>query len=312
MTDTKNFNTYVQQGSDFVPRKDVAVSNKLTPGLYHVRQNEFTGEIFFSKTSHNHDNIVDIPSKEFTQVVSEMDLFLKPGTKEKFKEHGFLYKRSALLHGLPGTGKTCIVNRVAAEVIKGGGVVLFNPDIRLIQGAFEILEDVQPESMTLVIFEEVNEILNRYEEQLLSILDGEVQKNNVMYLATTNFLEEIPARICRPGRFSSIIEVGFPDAAARAVYLGTKLKDKAKIAAIVEVTDGFSIDEVKETVLATECLNQTLFAVIDRIKVTKGMAATLPESTKRGKKDKMSKQQRDLMEHFELTMPSMGKVGRNN
>lgn len=305
MAETKNSNMYIKSGSNFSPAKDVEVSDRLIPGLYKLKQNPNTGELYFQKTKHNCDNIVDIPSKEYKQVVDEMDLFLEGSTKVKFKEHGFLYKRSALLHGAAGGGKTSIVNRVASKVIQGGGIVLFNPDIRLIEDAFAILNDVQPETMTLVIFEEVNETLARFEEELLSILDGEVQKDNVMYLATTNFLEEIPARICRPGRFSSIIEVKFPDIKARTVYLQTKLKDADKIDSIATATDGFSIDEVKETVLATECLNQTLKNVVERIKFTKGLAKDLPESTTRGNKKKQRESRQAEMDYISSAVMSL-------
>jgi SpoVK/Ycf46/Vps4 family AAA+-type ATPase len=87
-----------------------------------------------------------------------------------------------------------------------------------------------------------------------------------MYIATTNYIDKIPARVRRPGRFSSVIKVGFPNAKARAHYLSTKLKDKAMIASIVERTDGFSIDELKEVVRGVYCMGKDLDSYIQYVK----------------------------------------------
>ena len=43
-----------------------------------------------------------------------------------------------------------------------------------------------------------NEDVEFHEEAILSLLDGETQRNNVMFLATTNYGEEISARFQRP------------------------------------------------------------------------------------------------------------------
>jgi SpoVK/Ycf46/Vps4 family AAA+-type ATPase len=73
-------------------------------------------------------------------------------------------------------------------------------------------------------------------------------------------------QIRRPGRFASVIEVGFPTAEARAAYLETKISDKSIINRIVSKTDGFSIDELKEVVRGHFCMMKPLDQYIDSIK----------------------------------------------
>lgn len=281
----KSFDSFVQNGNNFTASLNVETHNRLPAGFYKIEQDR-NYNIFLSQFELKADALVDIPSKEFEQVVGEMEFFLQPSTKNSFKELGFLYKRSALLHGLPGTGKTCIVNRISQKVISEGGIVLMNPSPHLLGPVFEMLEQICPNVTTLVVFEEFNETLEDNEEALLSILDGEVQKNNIMYLATTNFIEQIPSRILRPGRFSSVIEIKFPDTKARVSYLKSKLNDPSKIMTIADKTEGFSIDELKEVVLSTECLKQDLKYVVDRINFTKGIVKKLPKSSLEGKMKK--------------------------
>lgn len=240
----------------------------LPPGAYTLIQDN-KGRLYFKTSKLNYDEIVDLPSKEYSSVTKELEYFLKPETESKFREYGFLYKRSTLLHGLPGTGKTVIVNRIARDVIESGGIVLFNPEPRFLETAFEQIDDLQPNQRCMVIFEELDQLIKHNEGALLSILDGEVQKDNIVYVATTNFIKRVPQRICRPGRFSTIVHVKYPSIAARKAYLERKLEGKEHnidINTWAKATGGFSIDELKETVLSTQCLGQKLEDVIKRVK----------------------------------------------
>lgn len=212
--------------------------------------------------------------------MNEMNHFLKPETKQSYVDHGFLYKRSIFLHGAPGTGKIVIVNRVCESVVKTGGIILFNAEAEITEMALNQLAESQPDVLTLVIFEEFDETLsNKHREsQVLKMLDGQVQKNNAIYLATTNFLEKIPARVLRPGRFSRLIEVGFPSLEARTKYISLVSKDSSIVAELAEKTEGFSVDELKECVLSISCLGYSIDETVDRVTATKEIAATLKEN----------------------------------
>lgn len=255
--------------SDFSPISEVDINNKLPPGMFEVKVTR-EGQVFFTKIKANHDSLVDLPDTEYDTVVGEIDLFMKPETREKFEKKGFLYKRSTLLHGLPGTGKTCIVNRVISKVIEEGGVALFCPNPAFLSEAFNILDSIQPDTRVMVIFEEIDETLKRHESELLNILDGEIQKQNVIYMATTNHIEKIPKRIRRPGRFSSVIEVKYPSPKTREYYLKNKFGVLENLQEWIEKTEGFSIDELKECVLAVHCLNYSLDSIADRVRANKG------------------------------------------
>lgn len=269
----QTFFSLIQSGRDFHPHNDVPeVHHKLLPGAYFVKYNPQQGKLWFEEFRPTCDNIIDLPSLEYTRIVNQMKYFLMPETKSKFEDKGFLYKRSALLHGLPGTGKSIIINRVMREVINHKGVVLFVEDPRTLKMAFNILDDLQKELTTLVVFEEIDGIIQQYgESTLLSILDGEIQKENVMYLAATNYLDRIPTRLLRPGRFSSVIEVGYPSAEARRVYFEHKMgADFAELQSWVNATSGLSVDELKEVVQSVYIFNDNLQETVSRIKKIKG------------------------------------------
>lgn len=254
----------------FVPVKTQSLMPNLPAGSYSVHQDR-DGNTYFLRSDFTSDRIIDIPSAEFKGMVKEIDTFLAPDTQGKYKQYGFLYKRSFLLHGKPGMGKTVLVNRLAKDIISKGGVVLFNPNPSLLTTAFSVLNSLPSQPLTLVVFEEFDALVSDIDTEalMLSILDGEIQKDRIIYVATTNYFDKINKRLLRPGRFTSIIEVQAPNLESRIHFLNTKLNDMKESKAMAESTEGFSIDELKEAVLATKIYDMKMSDVKKRLKAAR-------------------------------------------
>lgn len=270
----KIYDKFVQFDSDFKPIQDISITGKLPPGVYNLKVTP-QGELFFSRANTNYDQLLQLPNTKYDEIIKEIDMFLTPECKDRFRKKGWVYKNSILAYGPHGSGKTCIVNRVTEKVLEKQGVVLFCPNPNYLEEAFKILNSVQPDTLVMVIFEELDEILKRQEDQLLSLLDGEIQKDNIIYVATTNNIELIPARIRRPGRFSAVIRVGYPGPEARRYYLEQKMSDvlsAKEITSWVEKTEHFSIDELKEVCRSVFCLNRSLDDTIKRILENKDLS----------------------------------------
>lgn len=266
----KKYETYLKIDKDHQPSPGIEVINKLLPNVYRVDYDHRTDSVTFVTMESNHDELVDLPSSEYETIINDVDIFLSEECKKRFAQVGFLHKFNILLYGDPGTGKTCLVNRVAQKVINNGGIVLFNPDPASLKVTFDVLNSIQPETQVLIIFEEMDQHVRNDETTLLHVLDGEVQKKNAMYIATTNYIDKIPARVKRPGRFSTVVEISFPNAIAREAYLATKLKDKDLIKSIVRKTEGFSIDELKEVVRGHYCMGKELNSYIKYVAKNSG------------------------------------------
>lgn len=269
------YKTLFLNGNEFSALdQDCSIKQTLHPGAYKFSYDGMSDRRLFKEFDPKSDQILELPSPEYTRVVNEMRQFLSPEIKKKFAETGFLYKRSALLHGLPGTGKTVIVTRVMRDVINAGGICIFAQDPRTVPLAFEVLNDLQPETLVLVVFEEIDGMIDHFGDgPFLSLLDGEIQKQNVMYLATTNFIETIPPRLLRPGRFASVIQVNYPNLAARDTYFNDKLGklvNKNVLNELIRKTDGLSIDELKEVVQSYYIFGHEIDEVIFRIQCLKG------------------------------------------
>lgn len=262
----KNYETFVKVDKEYSPAPGITMHGRLPAGMFRVDWDPRMDTVTFVELESNHDKLVDLPGTEYDLVVKDMDTFLSDECMARFKEMDYLHKMNILLHGAPGTGKTCIVNRVAQKIIEHDGIVLFNPVPAALKTTYNVLDSIQPETRVLVIFEEMDDHVRNHEAALLHVLDGEIQKKNAMYIATTNYIDRIPHRVRRPGRFPSVIEVGFPSTEARCAYLKTKLKDQGLVDMIVSKTEGFSIDELREVIRGHYCMGKPLNKYIEYVK----------------------------------------------
>lgn len=263
---------------------------RLPAGSYKISYDPMRGQMYYTETDLSHDQLMDLPTPEYDHIMNRFSTFLNPETKKRFQQYGFLYKQSTLMYGKPGTGKTCLVNRIAKMAVTSGAVVIFDPKVKLLPLALEQLAASQPDTTVVVIFEEFEQNVMANEHELLSILDGEIQRDNVIYLCTTNHIELIPARIVRPGRISTLIEVDYPTTEARRFYLEQKIGHETSTQRITEwakATEGFSIDELKETVLAVQCLGEDLRDIIQRVKNVKKNVASFQKVNQKNEQQKV-------------------------
>lgn len=298
------YTSFNQHNDTFIANNNRTELTNLPPGAYELSYDSDRDILMFNLIKMNYDQLIDLPSTEYEHVMKEVNVFLNAETRARFKEYGFLYKRSFLLHGTHGTGKTCIVNRVGEKVVEKGGIILFNPHPAYLVMAFKVLDEIQPGRTTMVIFEEFEELLVHNEGELLSILDGEIQKDNIMYMATTNHFNEIPPRLKRPGRFATILEVKFPNLEARTVYLTQKLHG-ASVEEVTEwanMSENLSIDELKESVLSVKCLGNPLNETIERLLSTKQDVINNPKLP--GEFVDSSKASNEMV----ITMPSIQRL----
>ena len=261
---------YLKQDDLFFPVEKGDETKVLSAGAYEC---EFTmdGRPYFSPIKLNSDNIVDIPNSVTDEVVKELKKFWSEGASKKFKEYGIIQKRGLMLEGIPGTGKTVSLTRASQIAVQEfGAVVLFNPPPQYTAKFVAMIKEIEPTKPILVIWEEFDSMLGRNESAMLSLLDGETQVENIMYLATTNYISRIPARIKnRPSRFARIINVGIPTKEARRLYLQAKLtaEDKEKhLEAMVDASDNFVMDQLKDLIVSVCVFEQSIPEAVHKIK----------------------------------------------
>lgn len=227
----------------------------LPPGAYEICVSPTSG-IYFEKVSVKTTDLVKFPDSNSDKVINEIKLFWN--SKAQFEKFKMPYKRGIFLWGPPGSGKSCTVQFVMADVIDRNGIVIrFNHPEMFLKG-YRILREIQKDTPVVVIMEDIDSIVEDWSESsVLNILDGAVDSvENVVFLATTNYPEKLGARVInRPSRFDRRFKIGFPTAEARTIYFEHLFKefDLAQIDNIaqwVTDTDGMSIAHLRELFVA--------------------------------------------------------------
>lgn len=243
----------------------------LPAGLYDAGLS--WGRTYFKTIELRTDNLFLLPRTATEEIVNEIRTFWSDEVRQSFAKYQLLYKRGILFYGPPGTGKTSVINLVCREMAEKhdavcmrlkGGIVGFVT-------AMQTLREAQPERPIIVIAEDID----RYEhddEELCDMLDGADQIDNVVYLATTNYLERLPDRIKnRPSRFDKKVEVGPPTAETRKMFLEHMSGERGWRGwdDWAENTEGLTFAHLKELFIAVKILNngfdETLAAVREMV-----------------------------------------------
>ena len=165
-------------------------------------------------------------------------------------------KRSALLFGPPGTGKTSMVRAVAKAI--GWAFLELNPSHFLSEGleniyvrANEIFEDLQDLSRVVVFFDEMDALVQRRGDEkgsprldvtqqflttsMLPKLADLYSAGRVVYFMATNHRRDFDEAITRPGRFDMLLMVGPPPWSMKLEHLSELLRPE----------DDSNIDDVR-------------------------------------------------------------------
>ena len=185
----------------------------------------------------------------------------------RYRKFNSIYKRNILLYSVPGNGKTSLINIICRRLIEhyNGVVMMINKPYNLYAYGeiMQQMKSIEPTRKIIVVIEDFEYLANNPDASttLLQMLDGNLQFDNVITIATTNTPNMLGSRyVARPSRFNLVIEHKKPNDKARRDYIFKKLesggidvndeKTKGDIERIVEKTENYTFDFLKEAVQA--------------------------------------------------------------
>lgn len=270
---TSGYNQWaVHQGGKYTPTMPTVT--QLPAGFYELGIDNQIG-IYYEKRKVDTDELFELPSDELQDIIQDIENFWE--RCDKYQEYGFLHKRGILLYGEPGAGKSGIIQLCTKHLIeKKNGIVISlssGDQIDWYGKSIGSFRSVEPDRPLIVILEDIDSIAgegNWSTSMLLNILDGIKQIDNVVYIATTNYPEQLEERITnRPSRFDRRYEILMPNAQVRESYFRSKLTqedlEKIKLSEWIKATEGFSMAHLRELVIAVVALGNTFEDTLARL-----------------------------------------------
>lgn len=201
-----------------------------------------------------------------------------------FKAIGVKPPRGILMYGPPGTGKTLIARAIANET--GAYFFLINgPEIMSkMAGESEsnlrkAFEEAGANSPSIIFIDEIDsiapkrdktngEVEKRIVSQLLTLMGGLKERQNVIVIGATNRPNSIDPALRRFGRFDKEIDIGVPDEVGRLEILrihtkNMKLGDDVDLVIISRETHGYVGADL--AALCTEAALQQIRSKMDLI-----------------------------------------------
>lgn len=297
---------YNKMGDQYYrPTGDASLEKVLETGIYNIRM-DMMG-VLFEKTEVKTDALIKINTSKYNNLMEEIKKFRESTTTEKYNKLGFVNKRAFIIHSIPGTGKSCLLKQVMEDVTKAGDIVFIASDLYAMAEGLRKFREVEPTRKALVILEELDEMLYSGSKQLSDMLDGPTSIGEVFYLATTNHIDRIPARMKRPSRFDRVVEMGPPSKEDRLEYFKAKLglnESEDRLKEFAAKTEGFTFAHLKEFLVSVCCLGNDVDETIERLQnmMPEGMeygkmeAAAFDESVTKLFADKKQKSEHSINE----------------
>ena len=237
-----------QSGSNF--RLVGKTVPKLEPGFYEVAK-DMMGNIHFEHQTIETKGIMRLDEGNTDEIISDIEKFWE--MEEVYERYNIAFKRGIMMSGPPGTGKTCIIKLLLADMIQRGGICMdMHPkSSNTFISAVSDIRKIQPDTPILGIIEDFQEWM--VNADFLNMMDGLIPLHKVVIIATTNYKDQLPDTILnRPGRFDSHFQIDMPGPVTRECLLKTMIpkKDLEKIDMSKWVKDsrGFSMGHLKEFV----------------------------------------------------------------
>ena len=168
---------------------------------------------------------VVLPEGIKQKLVNDLDNFLHESTASWYAKHGIPYKRSYLLYGAPGTGKTSTISALASYVNRNIAYLhVSDPKMtdsmlkkalqRLPGKCIVVLEDV--DALFSLNLKNLGDIPLSF-SGLLNGLDGIGGKDASIFVLTSNHIERLDPALIRPGRID--LHIQFPNCTDEQIRL---------------------------------------------------------------------------------------------
>ncbi|KAF2498084.1 P-loop containing nucleoside triphosphate hydrolase protein, partial [Lophium mytilinum] len=160
---------------------------------------------------------VDLPRKDFDDILSDAEDYFDPETKSYYRENGRPHRRGYLFYGPPGTGKTSLSVALASHFDLPLYVLNLNEQGlddnglltrfgHLPERCVVLLEDIDSAGISRTSMKDEDEVTL---SGLLNAIDGPAAPEGRLLIMTTNAPKSLDEALYRDGRVDKVVYLGY-------------------------------------------------------------------------------------------------------
>merc|ERR1711998_512433 len=193
------------------------MGNEKTAGMYYTCFKWHSRHEYWRRSNvcraRSIDSVV-LPTVTIDKITKDIDRFLSPMTKKFYDNHGIPYRRSFLFYGVPGAGKTSLIQALAGHYKRSICFLQLTDkemsDTSLLASISELPRN------TIVVMEDVDSCFSGRDNKiahskvtfsgLLNALDGVGSSFGQIFILTTNLKDQLDPALIRCGRVDVQVE----------------------------------------------------------------------------------------------------------
>lgn len=217
--DIKHLDEFIMM---LIRKSDIIKQTRSTDTFWMIESANSTMEL--TKRSRSFDDVF-IPKTTEDQIVKSIQSFIDK--RSWYAEHKIPYHFGILLHGPGGTGKTSIIQAIINQFDSFAYIAdsmeaiidtkhLFMWKENQVHPTIIICEDIDTAIFTNSRHADVKDSDNDNKidrrqmlGRLLNFMDGNASPENVIYIFTTNYVNDLDVALIRPGRIDLSLEIGY-------------------------------------------------------------------------------------------------------
>jgi len=178
--------------------------------------NEYGDWILYNKIPSRKLDSIYLEDEIKNKIISDIETFKK--SEDEYNKFGIPYKRTYLLTGSPGMGKTSLVKAICAKYDYSLSMLSISKNFDN-SSLMHCLKDLSEN--TILLLEDIDSLFEKRSvsnenplltfSNLINILDGVLYKHGVIIFMTTNHPEKLDHALLRIGRVDLILEINYPN-----------------------------------------------------------------------------------------------------
>ena len=131
---------------------------------------------------------------------------------KELKDKGISIPRGVILFGDPGNGKSLLIKEII-NYCKAPVFIFKDEQENTVEGIVEVFNKAKEIGHSIIVFDELDLLIsknNRVVRALQENLDGVESSDDILVLAATNSLRDIPSALLRNGRLEKVIGIPYP------------------------------------------------------------------------------------------------------